>query len=472
MKVMFINPVYGLFKNEPTFAMFNGPPLGLINLAAMLESKGHECSVFDANAKGSTLEEILKEVRDFQPSLVGMLALTPYIEDVYLLGTEVKQIDPEIRTVVGGPHAQHLPGEIAMHDGIDFVCNGEGEKFIVELVDHLIAGAERFEDIEGMAYRNPDDEIYVDPRRPIVQDLESLPFPAYHLLNIDDYTPSRNWKSAFKSSAVSAGRGCPYGCNFCDIPIVSGTKYRRIGPEALCDIFERLYNEFGVRSIKLSDPTFTLVKQRVLDFAAALIERNLRGLTWTCTGAVLALPDLDGLKLMKRAGCANIFFGIEAGNPKILKEVKKITREQAIDAVKRTRKAGIGAHCSFILGLPGETRETMEESISLSKELKPDTASFSIATPFPGTPMYHEYDEKGFILHKEWHRYVVGPVISLPGGLTPEQLRRIYVKAHRKFYLRLTYILSKLVEIRNLKQLKLYVQMGLSVVTGRLMHKI
>ena len=460
-----------MFKNECRKSLFNGAPMAILMLAAVLEEQGHKCAIYDANAKGSSCDECLQYVKDFTPDMVGFYVLTPYVDDVYLLSNKIKEYNSEINIIVGGPHAIHRPQEILENEHIDFACTGEGEHLIVELTRALENGDTQFDSINGLAFRR-DGNIVETNKRDYIKDLDSLPFPAYHLVDFADYVSSRNWTSGDGNFAsINTGRGCPHNCVFCEIPAISGRKYRHMSAPKVVQMFNTLSKKYAVNKIKITDGTFTVDKQYLVSIAQGLIENN-NTVDWTINGSVKTLPEYETLVLLKKACLESIFFGIESGSATILKAIKKVTQDDVIDAITRTKNAGIAVHCSFIFGLPGETMQTIEETISFAKKLNPDTVSFTIAIPFPGTEMTRQYEEQGAILHKEWSRYIDEPVISLDGGLTPDYLNKMVIRAHRRFYLRPTYLLKRVLVLKSLKQFTVSIKMLKGLLIGKLRHKL
>ena len=468
MNVLLIQPTYGIAKGKIYSPVFDGPPLGLASIAALLEENGHVVRILDACSIGMGLKSILEVVRETQAEIVGIQALTNFIADVEVIAKKIKAQFGNTKIIVGGPHAMALPNEVAANPDVDFVCLGEGEYLLAELVECLTHNG-KLSRIKGLIYKE-DGKVKNNPPRPFITDLDSLPIPAYHLLNLGMYNPKHQWGKRGKWMSICTARGCPFGCLFCDVSRSQGRKCRCLSSQKVFEYIKYLNFEFGIKYLTFEDPTFTLDLDRVYEICTTLIQSGIN-IEWGCNSRIDTLPDDEGLKLMRRAGCNSFFFGIESGDSNMLRKIKELATQQVIENVHRVHKLGFRSHCAFIIGLPGETRTSIRNTIEFISKLKPTFASISVAVPYPGTKLYNLYKGKGYILTTDWSKYESDVVISLP-DLSPEYLKAEYIKAHRRFYLKPRFILGRLVNISSPGELIVALKVGLNMLFGKCVHRI
>ena len=464
-RILLIQPPYGLVKGSIYKPAYNGPPLGLAYIAAVLEKEGFNVKIMDAFTLASSKQEIIQTLKEYNPHIVGITTLTNTICDAVEMAKISKNILPDTKVVIGGPHVNALPEEVARYPYVDFAVYGEGEYIMLELVKAL-SEDKKVDKIRGLAYMNKESKIVVTPPMPFIEDIDSLPTPAYHLLPMGVYKPRFFWGVQGNWMSIVTGRGCPFACIFCDVYRSQGRKHRHMSADKILKEMEYLYNNFNVRYISFDDTAFTLQKRKIKKLCQEIIKKGWK-LKWYCNSRVDTLPDITILKLMKKAGCHHIYFGVEAGDPEILKQTKNTSIAQVKKAVKLTKKAGLDVHASFIIGLPGETKATVRRTFKLAKELNVDTVSFSIATPFPNTELYEEYDKKGFIITKDWCRYESEAVISTD-ELSSEYLNEIAIQLYKEYYLRPRYLIKKLLKIRSISEFKDYINIGTDLLKNKL----
>lgn len=411
------------------------PCLGLLTLAAVLRKAGHRVRVVDAAALGLDYEETVDEAKRFQPDVVALSAVTPSIRKTAQLASMIKAVCPSASTVIGGPHFTAVPEQtLAEYQAFDYGVVGEGEDTIVELAAALSGGTIPSQ-VPGVAFRE-NGKVRLGPPRASIKDLDSLPFPAWDLL--DDF-PARYHPALFKyrrlpSTHIISSRGCPNRCIFCDTSVFS-RQIRFHSPDYVLEMIEYLVKDFGMREIIFEDDQFMIKKGRVAKICEGLLKANL-GISWCCSGRVNSVDDLGLLKLMKRSGCWQINYGIESADQQILDFAKKgITTEQVERAVDLADKAGILSKGYFILGLPYETQETMDKTIRFAKRIPLSDISVFMLTPFPGSEMYEIAREHGSI-EDDLEKMNVLDVVYVPTGLTREKLLYYQRRFMREFYLR------------------------------------
>ncbi|MFC1961550.1 B12-binding domain-containing radical SAM protein [Chloroflexota bacterium] len=456
LKVTLVNP--------PHTTRYPQVPMGLALLAAVLEKAGYPVKVLDANALNLVPDNVAAYVGD--ADVVALTAMTPTVSSAIAVARYSKQVNPRQTVILGGAHATLLPEETMQKaPEIDIVVRGEGEETFPELLSALDTGRP-LDDVAGITFRSKGGLVATPPRRSEIN-LEALPFFAYHLLSLEQYHPHPPHGLASPSAALITSRGCPYHCAYCSKPIF-GNRFRAQSPERVLAEIEYLQHRFGIREIAFYDDVFTLDKKRARAIAEGLLQRGIR-LHWTCETRV-NLVDKELLQLFKKAGCYFIAYGIESANPDILKTMHKdISLEQVEEAVRWTRESGIQTIGYFMLGSPGETPETIRQTIDLARKLKLDFAQFSVTTPFPGTELYRLLGERGKDIPWEAFVYAGADSQLIPlfenNRLSKEDLKFWTKRAYREFYLRPAYVWQRLTEMRSLNDLKLNLK-GLKMLMG------
>ena len=366
------------------------PPLGLAYLAAVLERDGHDVGVFDLGLDpGVPIAEGARRVSAFGPRLVGITAMTSLYHSALETAILVKAVLGR-PIVLGGPHATVYPERVLRESPvIDYVVRGEGEETFLELVRALDGNNANLGAIDGLTYRLRND-VASNPARPLIRDLDALPFPARHLLELEHYglrTPDGQ-----RMVTVLSSRGCPYNCSYCFKGIV-GRTYRQRSPENIIGELRQVIEQYGIRNFYFIDDLFTLNQKRLDVLTERFIAERLN-IRWQCLGRVDSV-NAEILRKMYAAGCRRIHYGIESGNQDILQRIgKRIKLEQVRQAVRWTKGAGIDVKGYFMLGLPGDTEETMRQTVELAADLDLDGAMFSLTTPFPGTRLWDELVKK------------------------------------------------------------------------------
>ena len=415
-------------------------PLGVFYLASCLRQRGHEVAVIDGEAENLTAADILQRAAQFQPALVGISTTTVAFHRALEVARELKRRRPDRPIVLGGPHVSSNLAHGMSFREFDFAIVGEGEKPLCDLADALEHGTD-LAAVASLAYRKgdcPDFRGRTDRQSalaPRIDDLDAVPFPAYDLAaDLSLYTPPPCNYKKLPAANVITSRGCPNQCTFCDRSVF-GQLLRQRSAENVAAEIEHLWNEYHVREIAFVDDTFTLRPQRIRELFAILDRKGIR-FPWTCMSRVSAV-DEDLLRFMRDHGCWHISFGIESGNEEILKRIKKqISLEQARRVIGWCAKLGIRTKGFFIVGHPGETLETIDESIREALKMKLDDVVVTINTPIPGSPQYNEAAANGTLDVTDWSKFNYWRPVFVPHGLTREQLLSKHREFYRRFYFR------------------------------------
>jgi radical SAM superfamily enzyme YgiQ (UPF0313 family) len=388
------------------------------------------------------VEDTIAEIADYRPHIVGVSSTTSGIVASAELAKRVKDFDSRTMTIIGGCHATALPEETLSEFGhFDMAVIGEGEETFAEILQAAdeTGGVPRF--IAGTATR-VNDRIVVNPRRPFLKNLDELPLPAWKLFRgfPKDFYPSPARMNRFPCASVVLTRGCPNQCRFCDRSVF-GNKVRSHSPAYAVNLIKDLASHYGVKEILIEDDTFIIARKWVTEFCGRLIAENL-DITWSCLGRVdRVTPEL--LALMKKAGCWHISYGIESGDQRILNAMQKnedLSRME--DAVRWTREAGIRSKGFFMVGFPGETRDSLRLTKAFMLKLPLDDVSVMQLTPFPGTAVYADASDYG-VFEKDWRKMNVLNTVFVPHGFTEEDMDQARADMFRAFYFRPMVILRK-----------------------------
>tara|TARA_B100000315_G_C14549679_1_gene575101 strand:- start:497 stop:1933 length:1437 start_codon:yes stop_codon:yes gene_type:complete len=447
-KIVFLNPPITAEERYGKLANIGNalPPLGLTNLAAICIEKGYQVKIIDAEAVKLGYDETLREIIENNPDYLGITSTTIAIFNAAKIAKMVKEKLPHIKIIIGGPHLTALP-EMTMQNFTDFDIGviGEGDITIIELLQSL-SNQKKLNELKGIIYRD-NDVLRKTEQRDLIRDLNSLPKPAYHLLPdlVKYYSAPSHTLKRHPGTSMITSRGCPSKCTFC--ANLFGTKFRGYSAQYIIDIILWLMNDFGINEIDIVDDTFVVNKKRVKQICDLLINKNIN-LSWSCEAKVnFVNPEM--LKIMKKSGCWQIAYGIETGSQKILDNISKGTSiKQARDAIKWTKQAGIQTRGFFMIGAPGETRETIRETIDFMKEIDLDDFHVTFFTPYPGTPIYNEISKHGKY-NEDWKKLNFWQPVFIPPDLTREELIDFQKIIFRKFYFRPKIIKRYLLKLLN-----------------------
>ncbi|MBI2671173.1 radical SAM protein [Candidatus Woesearchaeota archaeon] len=381
-----------------------------------------------------------------------------------------KKVNSKTYTVIGGPHPTIAASATLQHEKeIDFAVIGEAEITFLQLLEAM-DGKRNLSDVDGIAYKTKTGEVRLTKPREVIEDLDIMPIPDRSLLKMHLYRPSVSYYKRLPAYIILTTRGCPYRCTFCSK--VFDKKYRQNSVARVIEEMEILIEQFGAKEIVFRDDTFTMRWPWINEFCNKVIEKGLyKKARWSCMTRV-NLINLDMLKLMKKAGCWGIHFGVESGNQRLLDLIKKDTTVQQIrDAFKWCKEAGIETRAFMMLGLPTETKEESLQTIQFAKELDPDWAQFTITTPYPGTELYEQANQFGELKSIDWDNYQTWAGFSdhnlvwVPKGRNSQELKELQRKALKEFYFRPKFIFKKLIHIDNFAIFKKYVLGAWAILT-------
>lgn len=465
MKVLLINPPWSI-KEQYTKGLYRAgalvPPLGLAYIAAVLEANGYAVEILDCIAQQITQDSLGAEMESRKPDVVGITCLTPMALRSMGAAKIAKEAVPDSVVVMGGAHPSVLPAETLRNEFVDIVVVGEGEYTMLELVRCIEAKGD-LKQVPGIVFQE-NGRLIETPSRPF-NDLDSLPFPARHLLPMKSYHPTVANYRRLPCHTMITSRGCPFNCTYCSNSIF-GRRYRASGPENVVKEMEHLISEHGAKEILFWDDVFTLNRRRTQRICELILERGLN-IPWTCESRVDCVTE-DLLTQMRKAGCWQIGYGVESGDQAVLDTIKKgITLEQVEKAFKWTKEAGINARAYLMIGLPGETKEQVLKTIDFTKRLSADIAQFCIATPYPGTELFEIAKNDGTLKTVDWSRYLLIPdePVYVTKDLSVEDLQFLLKKAYKEFYLRPSYILKRLLKTRSFSDIRRYKEAFLALIS-------
>jgi len=418
------------------------PSLGIISLAAVTRREGFDSRVIEAAARDLDQEQVLQKIKEIEPRYVGLSATTFSIGTAAQLAKRIKLINKDTIIIVGGHHISAASQEtMERFSDFDLGVIGEGEATVVELLKTLENG-EELKRVKGIIYRAKMDDNgkeneqtrFTAPRE-LIEDLDQLPFPAYDLLEgfPRAFHPPPFKMARFPAASIVTSRGCPNRCIFCDRSVF-GNRCRAFSSEYIITWIKELVHRYGVRELLIEDDTFVMFKSRLFEICEGILRERL-DLSWSCLGRVdMVTPEI--LKLMRKAGCWEIGYGIESGAQHILDlEEKKIDLAQVEQAVAWTKEAGIVTKGFFMIGHPLENEETMNRTIDFAKKLPLDDISVMMLTPFPGSELYKMAHHYG-IFSNDWDKMNLLQPVFIPKGLDEEKLNSHTRKMLKEFYLR------------------------------------
>ncbi|MCD4666611.1 B12-binding domain-containing radical SAM protein [archaeon] len=426
-------------------------PLGLAYLASAIKQNRNDfVEIIDSAALDYGEKELFNHLKKTNPDIIGVTVLTP----MYIRATETinvaKRACPNAKIIVGGAHVTIFPKQILEeNEKIDYAVIGEGEITIIELLN-AIEKNKVPSSIKGIGYRNKK-SIKINQLREFITDLDIIPLPARKLLPMKKYKPAPTYYNKLPSYIMLTSRGCPYRCIYCSK--IFGRTYRHHSVKRIIQEMDILINKYGAKEIIFRDDTFTIDKKFVRDLCNEIINKKWK-IKWTCMTRV-NLVDENLLKLMSKAGCWSMHYGVESGSQRLLDLIQKdIKLEQAFKAIKWTKKAGIDVKAFFMLGLPSETREDSLRTIETMKECGADWVQVTITVPYPGTKLYTLAMQEKTLRSFKWEDYQTWAgwsdkeLVYVTKGRNADDLKRLQKRAMREFYYRPKFILKQLLNLR------------------------
>ena len=461
-----------LFLNPPFLKKFSRPqrspavtksgtlyfPMWLAYAAGVLMENGFEIDFIDAPADGLSMDTVEERVRKFEPALIVMDTSTPSINNDVSIAKKLKGICPNAFIVLVGTHVSALPEEVINIDMcIDAVARFEYDYTILNLAKTLNVKGD-LKNVMGISYKDGSTIIHND-RQPYIENLDELPFVSKvykKFLKIENYF---NPNALYPMVTITSSRGCPFPCTFCVYPqTLMGRGFRLRSVENVVYEMEFIVENFPqAKAIFFEDDTMTVNKKRCKELAELILKKGIR-ISWTANARVGL--DYDTMHIMREAGCRSLCVGFESGSQKILENMKKKTKlGEMKEFMENARKAGMLIHGCFMAGLPGETKETLRETLELAKGLNPDTVQFYPVMVYPGTEAYTWYKERNLIRSSDFSKWITpeglhNTVISTE-SLSSEELVRFCDEARREFYLRPGYIIYKIAQMfRHPKEIR------------------
>jgi magnesium-protoporphyrin IX monomethyl ester (oxidative) cyclase len=426
MKVMLIRPPM-LVQREWSGVIGRSVPLSLGYIAAMLEENGDDVRILDASIEewdklhdwvwsqfadgprkytGMSFESITDRVRKEDPDFVGITGLSVEARPMYRTAAAVKQAK-DVPVALGGPHVTARYDEALSDPNVDFVCLGEGEYLVKELVDEIKKGNANFNKIKGLGWKDKDGKIVINEKRPPITDLDALPFPSRHLFNLRKYKEAAKHlqssrQALVESASIITSRGCPFNCLFCSVNLTMGRVWRPRSPESVAGEIEHVIEKFGVQHLEFEDDNLTLVPPRFEKILDICKEKGLK-FTWSTPNGVRADTLSEHLiERFKQSGCVELTVAPESGSQRVIDDVigKKLKLEAVENAVRWCVKYGIEIAAFYVIGMIGETKEDLEQTYQHAQKMRKMGCKIVcyIALPYYGTRLYRIAREKNYLL--------------------------------------------------------------------------
>lgn len=464
MKVLLINPPYLSIYGPDRGAVKSHFPLGLGYVASYLIKNGFGVSYLDPEAEGLNIASIRERLKRTAPDLVGVTSTTPTFKSAMDVASLVRE-ELDCPIALGGPHASVLPEYTIekYHSLFDCMVVGEGESTMLELCAAL-QGGEDFSAVRGLCSLSNGRAFFAGKREGI-EDLDDIPMPAREIADMELYAEPNDFNSVGKKAATMfTSRACPYECVFCASRSIWGRKVRYHSPERVIEEIRLLHERYKVEHILFKDDTLGLKRERVVDICEGII-RYGKKLYFSCLARVDSL-DEDLLALMKRAGFFHVCFGIESGNDEIMKNLKKgITKDEARRTLKSANKLGFKTFCTFMIGNPGDTRQTVRDTIRFAVELNPTIALFYILVPYPGTEIFDKRIGLEGLEGLDWEDFVIskGSLVADAENLSASEMRKLLRTAYLTFYLRPRALWNILKQFKDLNYIRAYFRGGIGL---------
>jgi len=425
MKILLTNP-----KSASIFRTFGFvfPPTGLLCVAAYAEQRGCNVSIKDFAISGESPRDF--SFKDYD--IVGVTSDTTQFPISMSIAKEAKKAGCTV--VMGGPHPLFVDKELLTNGSTDFVVHGEGELTFYDLVKTLESQGD-LSKISGISFKY-NGLVKKTPQRELIADLDTLPFPARHLIDMKLYNRAA-YKFGYQRPMINiiTSRGCPHDCLFCAVPAISGREWRSRSVDSIMAELDIVYNVYGYRAVAFCDDNFTISPERVKELCKRIIEKRYDLWWWCMSSPSMLIKNKEMLELMSKAGAKTVFIGVESGSETTLKAFnKKMDGNTAIKAVSVLKQNKIEIHASFILGGVEENANSILKTIKFARKLNSNVAQFSILTPYPGTALYKKLKNK--IIDKKWHRFNGFFLVFRHEKVSYYAMELLLLWAYVSFYLR------------------------------------
>jgi anaerobic magnesium-protoporphyrin IX monomethyl ester cyclase len=436
LRVTLVNPPYppDCHQHPPYL------PLGLAYLGAVARRSGFEVNVIDAQALKLNCSQVQDRIEEVKPNVVGVTSTTLFYKPALEVTNLAKEACPDCTTVIGGCHVTFWDEQVFKDSpNVDVIVRSEGELTFVELLEK-IENRGPLSDVLGITYKDRNGGIHRNQDRLFIENLDELPYPAYDLFPLEKYKAYGRIEYPAQTS-----RGCVFDCAFCSTVRMNGRKYRIRDPTKVADEIEFLTKEYGATYVGFVDDNFTLNPAKTKILLDEFQKRRIR-IDYDCQCRVDVVTK-ELLFDMAKSGCHLILFGVESGCESLMEAVgKQATLDQARTAFRLADEAGIIRVASVLFGFPGETRETLEKTIKFIIGLNPDSVLYSVATPYPGTPLRDLVQKMGWLQVTDWNKYdTATPTFETP-QLKIADLLEMKEKAYKKFYLRPRHVMHMLLK--------------------------
>ncbi|MDD5070127.1 MAG: radical SAM protein [Candidatus Omnitrophica bacterium] len=470
MKVLLLNPSLreeniSHYKSSIEKARGRYPSLGLLSIASVFESLGHQVKVFDVDIEKKH-SSFLNFFEEYSPDILGVHLMTWTFHQANNYLKQAKEKNPSVITIAGGAAVTSMPDEVMNNSSFDYGVIGEGEATIVDLVKAIETKA-TVENIDGLIWRNKN-KITINKPRKYIANLDELNFPARHLVNINKYFDVFTRARRFATTVTS--RGCPYSCLYCDRANRMGRQWRSYSNEKIISELVELKSAYGVGEVMFFDDEFIVDRDKTMDLCLRIKKENLN-ILWECRARVDTV-DFELLSAMKQAGCYRIRFGFESGDDGILKILKKqITVRQSLSCADAVKRAGIEIFAYFMMGSPGETVDSLKKTKDLLFAIDPEFAVLSKVILIPGSELFDLAVSERFIPFDYWKSFFQGETVDTAPAISTKDLPAEYVssfidRTNRDFFLRPGFLLKRLFSIRSWSQFYRQAVMGYSLLKG------
>lgn len=440
--IFLVYPTYSswfieLFQNKEAkdmrFNMPRSPPFGILYIASYLRSNGYKVDARDISTDKIKKSEFIKLLDTINPKIVGLSVVSENYISALQFCEAIKEWNSNIITVLGGPHVTFMDKEACNSKYVDLVVRNEGELTFLEIADYFVGNnlkrkPNSLNDIKGITFSDANGELVRTTKRPFIENLDILPFPARDLISMDNY---------LVKGGIITSRGCPGACVFCAASALSGGKYRMRSIDNVLEEIRHLIEIYECKYIYILDDTFTAIPERTEEFCAKKTEMGLE-FKWYCESRV-DVGSYELFKKMAESGCFEIQFGVESGSQEILKNIRKnITLSQIENSIKWAREAGISdIVCSFMIGHHTDTPDTVQETINFAEHLHHDYGVypiFSMNTIYPGTYMFKNYEKLGVKIHTtDWSSNLMTSSTISTKYLSRDDIQRYYQTIHENF---------------------------------------